>query len=72
MDECRLTHEQIQALVSGRRIRVEYSALEEYGHVWRREIELIPIKVCCKRCEQSVKKINDVGFCDLCEILVKG
>lgn len=42
MDECRLTHEQIQALINGLRIQIQYSTLEEYGFVAEHKIELIP------------------------------
>ena len=41
-NECRLTLEQIQALASGRMVRVSYSTLEEYGFVADHKIELVP------------------------------
>lgn len=40
--QCKLTVEQLQALIDGRTIWVSYVTLEEYGYVAKHKIELIP------------------------------
>lgn len=42
MDECRLTQEQIAALVAGERVKTEYATPGEYGWTDRVELELVP------------------------------
>ncbi len=44
MDECKLTFEQIQSLISGQRVQVSFTTLEEYGNTYRHDIELVPPK----------------------------
>ncbi len=68
MDECRLTQEQIRKLMNGDKIKVRYSAPEEFGRVGVSEIELVPIRIYCKECRQPVDYINVDGFCNMCTI----
>ena len=42
METCRLTQEQVDNLLLGQDVVVEYQVLEEYGRVATCEIELIP------------------------------
>lgn len=45
MDKCKLTSKQIQALVNGQEVQIQYSTLEEFGFVAEHEIKLIPPNV---------------------------
>lgn len=44
MDECQVTSEQIQSLMSGKNVSIVYSTLEEYGRVDWHKIKLVPEK----------------------------
>lgn len=45
MDECQVTSEQIQSLMSGKNVSVVYPTRKEYGGVDWNEIRLVPEKM---------------------------